>query len=110
MDSIPGVPKSSIPPRDRFTSRTLRRLYQALYNGSGGSGLVPRPFPILATALTAGTPQSATVVPGTPVFYRLDTPAGAGSVRLQLAAPNGSALAASLHPQVSIFRLPPGAP
>lgn len=102
-DSIAGVAKASIPIRDRFTSRTLRRLYQALYNAAGPSRDVPRPFPIAPVAL-AGT-VNATMVPGTMAFYQLSTSAGSSAVTLQFAAPGGAALAASLRPQLSIFRL-----
>jgi hypothetical protein len=112
-DSIPGVAKSAIPSRDRFSSRTLRYLYAALYNAvqrSGGSSDVPRPFPILTTTLAPGGTVSASMVPGTMSFYRLDTPAGAASVQLQFSGSGGAALPSNLHPQVSVFRVPAGAP
>jgi hypothetical protein len=105
-DSLPGIPKSSIPTRDRFAYRNLRRMYQRLYDTSQPSTFVPRPFPILTTQLT-GT-ISASMVPGTMSFYRLDTTAGQGSVTIQFSAADGTPLSGGLHPQVSIFRLPPG--
>jgi hypothetical protein len=41
-------------------------------------------------------------------FFRIDTPANAATVSLEFATPAGAALSASLHPQLAIFRLPPG--
>jgi hypothetical protein len=102
-DSLPGVPKSSIPPRDRFTTRTLRQLYQAYFNAAGPSGSVPLPFPIAPSVLTGSV--SATMLPGTPTFYQVNTAGGAAQVQIQFTAPGGSALAGSLHPQLSVFRL-----
>jgi hypothetical protein len=105
-DSLPGIPKSSIPVRDRFAYRNLRRMYQRLYDTSQPSTDVPRPFPILPTSLTGKL--NATMVPGTMAFYRLNTSAGQGDVTVQFSATAGTPIPASLHPQVSIFRLPPG--
>jgi hypothetical protein len=105
-DSIVGVPKSSIPPRNRFATRTLRVLYQALYNAAGPSSQVPRPYPVQLTSLPSANTLSASMVPGTMAFYRLDTATGSATVRLQFSAPSTGSFAANLHPQVSIFRLP----
>jgi hypothetical protein len=105
-DSILGVPKGSIPARDRFTSRTLRVLYQALYNAAGPSTGVPRPYPVLLTTLPATSAVSGSMVPGTTAFYRLETPAGSPSVRVRFAAPSGAAFTSNLHAQLSVFRLP----
>lgn len=105
-DSLPGIPKSSIPSRDRFTTRTLRKMYQRLYDTSQPSSYVPRPFPILTTQLSGMI--TASMVPGTMSFYRLDTTSGQGSVTIQFSATDGTTLTSALHPQVSIFRLPPG--
>jgi hypothetical protein len=52
---------------------------------------------------------SASMLPGTVAYYRVDTPAGSGPVQVRFATPAGAALQASLRPQVAIFRLPPGA-
>jgi hypothetical protein len=103
-DSLPGVPKTSIPPRERFVTRTLRQVYQAYFNAAGPSASVPRPFPIAPTAMTGST--TGTMVPGTVVFYQLTTAAGAATVQLQFTGPAGAALPATLHPQVAVFRLP----
>ena len=105
-DSIVGVPKSSIPPRDRFATRTLRKMYQALYNAAGPSTEVPRPYPVILTSLPSGSILNASMVPGTMAFYRLDTATGAATVRLQFSSPMGGSFATNLHSQVSLFRLP----
>jgi hypothetical protein len=81
-------------------------MYQRLYDTSQPSTDVPRPFPILPTSLTGKL--NATMVPGTMAFYRLNTSAGQGDVTVQFSATAGTPIPASLHPQVSIFRLPPG--
>lgn len=105
-DSLPGIPKSSIPSRDRFAYRNLRRMYQRLYDTSQPSSDVPRPFPIVTVPLSGKI--SASMVPGTMSFYRLDTTTGESTVTVQFSAPDGTPLNGTLHPQVSIFRLPPG--
>lgn len=105
-DSLPGIPKSSIPIRNRFARRNLRQMYQRLYNTSIGSTFVPRPFPILTVPLTGSI--TASMVPGTMTFYRLTTTAGQATVTVQFGSSPGTPLPAALHPQLSIFRLPPG--
>jgi hypothetical protein len=81
-------------------------MYQRLYDTSQPSTDVPRPFPILTTPLSGKL--NATMVPGTMAFYRLDTTAGQGNVTIQFSGTDGTPIAPTLHPQVSIFRLPPG--
>jgi hypothetical protein len=102
-DSIPGVPKSAIPQRDRFTTRTLRTIFQAVFNGGGVDPNAPGPFPIAPLAI-AGT-ISATMVPGTVSYYALFTSSSVPITTLRFAAPSGGQLPRTLHPQVSIFRL-----
>jgi hypothetical protein len=104
-DSLPGVARSAIPARNRFVSRNLRQLYDALYRTVGFGYGVSSPSPIELTALPASGPLAGSMVPGTAAFYQFDTPAGARTVTLQFTAPGGVPLAAKLHPQLSIFRL-----
>jgi len=108
-DSIPGVDRSSIPQRDRFVTRNLRQMYAALFRAAGPSADVPIVFPIVPKSILANQAVSASILPGTVAYYRIDTPAGSGPVQVRFATPAGAALKASLHPQVAIFRLPPGA-
>jgi len=108
-DSIAGVARSSIPQRDRFVTRNLRQMYAALFRAAGPSADVPRAFPIVVQSIPANQGVSASILPGTVAYYRIDTPAGSGPVQVRFATPAGAALEASRRPQVAIFRLPPGA-
>ena len=103
-DSLAGIPKSSIPVRNRFVRRNLRRMYQRLYDTSQPSDFVPRPFPILPVPLTGSI--SSSMVPGTMAFYKLDTTAGQSTVTIDFGVTPGVALNEPTHPQLSIFRLP----
>jgi hypothetical protein len=105
-DSIVGQPRSSAPQRNRFLTRNLRELYQAYYNAASSNGTpdpdVPRPYPVQPVTLTLGNAASGKMVPGTMMFYRVDASA---PIRVKFAPPTGS-FNASLHPQLSIYRLP----
>jgi hypothetical protein len=48
------------------------------------------------------------MVPGTMSFYRLDTSAGQTTVTIDFGSTPGVPLTDALHPQLSIFRIPPG--
>lgn len=106
-DSLPGLPRATAPAADRFVSRNLRQLWGRLYATSGGASDVPLVFPIRLFPVTTDT-SSALLVPGTMTYFRLDTPAADSTVTIRFAAPNGSALSASLKPQLALFRLPAG--
>ena len=103
-DSLPGIPKSSIPVRNRFARRNLRRMYQRLFDTSQPSSQVPRAFPIIIVPLTGSI--SSSMVPGTMSFYKLSTNSGQSSVTIDFGATPGVPLSDALHPQLSIFRLP----
>jgi hypothetical protein len=105
-DSIIGVPRSAVPLVNRFTTRTLRQIYQSLFIGSGPSADVPRAFPLLPRTLTSKA-TIASLMPGTMGFYRVDTGAGA-TATITFSTTSGGRLPSSLHPQLSIFRLPAG--
>jgi hypothetical protein len=105
-DSIPGIPRASIPSRNRFQSRNLRQIYQRLFDTSNGSPSVPRPYPVAPGTLTTATPASASMVPGTMAFYILDLTSATPDVSIQFATPAGAAFASNLHAQVSVYRLP----
>jgi hypothetical protein len=84
-------------------------MYEALFRAARPSANVPRMFPIVTRSITTTQGVTASMVPGTVTYYRLDTPAGSASVRLRFANGTGNALASSLHAHVAILRLPPGA-
>jgi hypothetical protein len=103
-DSLPGVPRSAIPPQYKFASYNFRTDYQALFATAGGQDNVTKPFPIATQMLAPGTPLSGSMVPGTMAFYQVVTPTGTSTVTLRFATPSGGALSSNLHPQVAIIR------
>ena len=103
-DSLVGVPRSAVPPRDRFQSRNLRVIFQRIFDTGGGT--LPRAYPLAPVTLATSAPTVATMVPGTPSFYVIDLRGGSAPVQMQFATPSGTPFAASLKPQVSIYRLP----
>jgi hypothetical protein len=103
-DSLVGVPRSSVPARDRFVTRNLRQLYARLFATDPGDPTVPRAYPVLPTTLTALLTRS--MVPGTSSFYIVDATTTTGTVAIQFSTTAGTALPATLGPQVSVYRLP----
>lgn len=106
-DSLPGLPRATAPAVDRFTTRNLRQLWGRLYATSGPSADFPLAMPAQLFAVTADT-STAVLYPGTVTYFRLDTPASSAAVSVRFAAPGGPAFAATLIPQLAVFRLPPG--
>jgi hypothetical protein len=105
-DSLLGVPRASIPARDRFQSRNLRQIYQRLFDTGGKISSFPRPYPLAPAALSTSVPVSASMVPGTMAFYILDLTGSTSNLAIQFATPAGIAFATNLHAQVSVYRLP----
>ncbi len=112
-DSLPGLPRTTAPARNRFLSRNLRQMYNRLYvtstaaNNGRPTSDVPRSFPTIVTSIGA-TVDTASMVPGTMSYFRLDTSAGSSTVQLQFAGSTGAAIPAAYKPQIAIYRLPPG--
>jgi hypothetical protein len=104
-DSLPGVPRSSIPVRDRFQSRNLRQIYQRLFDTSPNDPGIPRAYPVAPTTIGASA-VTASMVPGTMAFYILDLTGSTSNRVIQFATPTGTPFAANLHAQVSVYRLP----
>jgi hypothetical protein len=104
-DSLLGVPRASIPARDRFQSRNLRQLYQRLFDTNPGSPSFPRAYPLAPVTLITTGPVSASMVPGTAAFYIVDVTSTANGT-IQFATPAGTPFTAALHAQVSVYRLP----
>jgi len=107
-DSLPGIPRSSIPPELRFTSRNLRALYgkQHERNPSNFSAT----FPIEALPLTPGTARNEAMHPGTMDFFVLTAPSSGSAIGLTF-SPSASTdtFAGSLGAQVSVFHCPSAA-
>ena len=106
-DSLPGLPRATAPTVNRFSSRNVKALWARLFVTSGGSADIPLSAPIQPRSITTDS-TARKMTPGSMSFYRLDTPASAASVTIRFAAPGGTALAATLKPQLAIFRLPTG--
>jgi len=102
-DSLPGLPRTTVAMNNRFVTRNIRQLTNRLFQNQELSSS----FPLPVKQLTA-TPITATLVPGTSAYYRLDT-SSQGTVQISFSSTtSGTPLPASLHPQLAIFRLPPG--
>ncbi len=103
-DSLPGMPRNTVPVADRFSSRNTRQLWSQLLSPSPSAAL---PFPIPVHLVTS-LPLPHHMLPGGMAFWRLNTPSGATAETLHFSAPDGTALDPALNPQLMIFRLPPG--
>ncbi|HEX9108401.1 MAG TPA: hypothetical protein VF832_14255, partial [Longimicrobiales bacterium] len=104
-DSLPGLARGQVPARDRFTTRNLRRLYARV---ATTDPTLPFSFPIQPKPLPATGTLPGSLVPGTMSFYRATASTSASTITITFASPSGGRLPAELHPQVSVFRLPPG--
>jgi hypothetical protein len=92
-DSLPGVPRSSIPPQYQFATWSLRAVY---------SQISPN-YPIQPITLSPSSATSGKMVPGTSSYYQISTPSGANSVTIVFGTSSG-AFASNLNPQVLVFR------
>ncbi len=106
-DSLPGVPRASIPPQFRFTSRNLRMFY-GIQNARNPTNF-PVPFPIELKSLAPGTAVHSSMYPGTMDFYVLQAPTSGAATGLTFAPSTGSTFSSSLNAQVSVFRCPSAA-
>jgi hypothetical protein len=107
-DSLPGLARATAPAVNRFTTRNVKQLWARLFATSGPTAQVPRPNPLLLPPITTDTTTAAAMVPGTMSFFRLDAPIGKATVTIRFAARGGGGFGAALHPQIAVFRLPPG--
>ncbi|MBK5189216.1 MAG: hypothetical protein JJD97_13310, partial [Gemmatimonadaceae bacterium] len=107
VDSLPGIPRSSIPAELRFTSRNLRALYSKQHDRNPGS--FPLAFPIPTLSLTAGSSRSESMYPGTMDFFVLDAPSSGSALALTFETSTGGAFNSILGAQVSVFHCPSAA-
>ena len=104
-DSLPGVARTAIPARYRFTSRNFRKIYGTIY--ALNPGLLPAPYPITLTPLPLETGVTSSMVQGTMDFFQLQTQATTPTVSLQFSTHPGRAVfPATLEAQLGVFRLP----
>jgi hypothetical protein len=108
VDSLPGVPRSSIPPELRYTSRNLRALYGKQHERNPSN--FSQTFPIEALPLTPGSSRAEAMHPGTMDFFVLTAPSSGSAIGLTFApSTTTDAFAASLGAQVSVFHCPSAA-
>jgi hypothetical protein len=108
-DSLPGVARTAIPRRYRFTSRNWRQIFQRLYDV--GAPDVTAPYPIDPKPVPFNGSVTGSMPGGTMDFFSLSTPAGSGSVTLQFKRGGGSTTGTfepNLGAQLGVFRLPGG--
>lgn len=107
-DSLPGMPRNTAPAVNRFVTRNMKQLWARIFvTGGGPNPTYPYVDPVSLYPITADT-TSSVLLPGTMTFFRLDTPTNQATVTIRFAAPGGASLLAALHPQLAVFRLPPG--
>jgi hypothetical protein len=104
-DSLPGLPRTTAPPANRFVSRNVSQLWARLFATSAGSA-VPTATPLTLVKINNDT-SSSVLLPGTMTFWRLDTPTAAATVTIQFSTPGGLPFSPLLFPQIAVFRLPP---
>jgi len=103
-DSIPGIARSAVPARLRFTSRNFRRIFQR-FADIDESGRTP-PFPFTPKTLVAGQTTTGTFALGSMVYYQLNTQPNESAVGVRFSRGDLSPFAVDDRVQIGIFRLP----
>lgn len=104
-DSLPGVPRASVPPRLRLTSRNLRQIFKR-FSDIDRTGQTPV-FPFTPIGIAAGGRVNGTVVSGSMAYYQLITTPNEPTVGLRFGrALDLSPFDANDAMQIGIFRLP----
>lgn len=102
-DSIPGHPRTSVPARNRYKSRNLRRIYARLNEIAPAQ--FPRVYPLIPRQLAAGASVESSMYPGTMEYFLTTAPADP-AIGFRFARPGGEVFAAALKAQLGLFRLP----
>ena len=103
-DSLPGVVRTAVPARLRFTSRNFRRIFKR-FADLDESGRTPA-FPFTPAALAAGQAAGGTFLPGSMKYYQLTTTPNDAVVAVRFSRSDLSAFAVDDQVQIGIFRLP----
>jgi len=103
-DSIPGHPRSSVPPRNRFKSRNLRQIYARL--NSIAPQQFPRVYPLVPRSLAFGSNVESSMYPGTMEHFIITTSGSDPAVGFRFARPDGQVFVDALKAQLGVFRLP----
>ncbi|MDQ4080693.1 MAG: hypothetical protein M3125_08030, partial [Gemmatimonadota bacterium] len=90
--------------RNRFKSRNLRQIYARL--NTVAPQQFPRVYPLVPRALPFGTTLQSSMYAGAMEYFLSASPASDPGVGFRFTRENGSALAASLRPQLGVFRMP----
>lgn len=106
-DSLPGLPRTTAPPANRFVSRNVKQLWSRLFATQGGGPDIPFQQPIQLFLIDADS-TSSVLLPGTMTFFRLNTKTTDSTVTIQFSGPGGTPFSPLLFPQIAVFRLPPG--
>ena len=102
-DSIPGHPRASVPPRNRYKSRNLRKIYARLNEIAPAQ--FPRVYPLVPRTLAAGASLESSMYPGTMEYFLTQAPADP-AIGFRFARPEGQIFSAALKAQLGLFRLP----
>jgi hypothetical protein len=102
VDSIPGVPRSSVPARFRFGARNIRQLMAREAAVEQFASIWPLP----TYQLGIGGALSSNMIPGTMVHSTITTVAGGPAVSLTFTAPQAAPFPVALGAQLTIFRMP----
>jgi hypothetical protein len=102
-DSLPGLPRSAVPPRFQFGTRQLRKLMAREASIAGFSA----PWPLPLFSLKVGGFLQSTMLPGTMTHALIQTGSGSPAVALRFAHSDASPFLPADGAQVTIFRLPP---
>jgi len=104
-DSLPGVPRESVPLRLRLTSRNLRQIFKR-FSDIDRTGQTPI-FPFTPIGIVTGGTATGVVVPGSMTYYLLTTTPNDPAVGLRFGrAADLSPFATDDAMQIGIFRLP----
>ena len=104
-DSLPGVPRESVPLRLRLTSRNLRQIFKR-FSDIDRTGQTPI-FPFTPIGIVTGGTATGVVVPGSMTYYLLTTTPNDPAVGLRFGrSADLSPFATDDAMQIGIFRLP----
>ena len=103
-DSLPGITRTSVPPRLRFTSRTFRQVFKR-FSDLDQTGKTPV-FPFTPSGIAAGETTNGAVVPGSMAYYQLATRPNEPAVGLRFSRGDLSPFLSDDQVQIGIFRLP----
>jgi hypothetical protein len=104
VDSLPGVSRTAVPLRLRFTSRNFRQIFKR-FADIDQTGRTP-PFPFAPSPLASGQSATGTFAQGAMVYYQLTTKPNEPSVGLRFSRSDLAAFAPDDQVQIGIFRLP----